>query len=310
MHTVARTSLCACLILVSLFDADCTQASRRDTRESITVDGRERTYDLHVPSSYDGSKSVPLVLVLHGRLGTGEGQERLGHMDKTSDEHGFIAVYPDGLDRSWADGRGSRPSDKKGVNDVRFLSELLATLESQYKIDRGRVYVTGMSNGGFMSARLACDLSGKLAAVAIVAASISSNTAAACNPGKPISVLILQGTADPLVPFEGGRLGKNGDRGEILSHGAAVQRFTAMNHCSSDPARKHIPDTTNDGTSVDIAIYSGCASGAEVRSYAILNGGHTWPGGVSYLPGLIIGKTSSNLNASETIWEFFATHSR
>src|SRR5215831_16964511 len=168
MHTVARTSLFAYLILVSLFDAGCIQVNARDTRESITVDGRERTYDLHVPGSYDGSKSVPLVLALHGRLGTGEGQERLGHMDKTSDEHGFIIVYPDGLDRSWADGRGSSPSDKKGVNDVRFLSEIVAKLESQYKIDRGRVYATGMSNGGFMSARLACDFSGKLAAVAIV----------------------------------------------------------------------------------------------------------------------------------------------
>jgi polyhydroxybutyrate depolymerase len=167
-----------------------------------------------------------------------------------------------------------------------------------------------MSNGGFMSARLACDFSGKLATVAIVAASISTNTAAACNPAKPISVLILQGTADPLVPFDGGLLGENGDRGEILSHGAAVVKFTALNRCLSDPARKHIPDEAKDGTSVDISIYSNCVSGAEVRSYAVINGGHTWPGGVPYLPGPIIGKTSGNLNASEAIWEFFSAHAR
>jgi polyhydroxybutyrate depolymerase len=296
--------------LVSLLGAGCTRADPRDTRESITIDGRERTYNLHLPSSYDDSKSVPLVVALHGRLGTGEGQERLGHMDRTSDEHGFIIVYPDGVDRSWADGRGSSPSDKNGVNDVKFLSELVAKLESQYKIDRSRVYATGMSNGGFMSARLACDLSDKLAAVAIVAASISTPTAAACHPAKTISVLILQGTNDPLVPFEGGLLGKNGDRGEILSHGAAVQKFTALNHCLSDPTRTYISDTANDGTSVDISIYSHCASGAEVRSYAIIGGGHTWPGGVPYLPRPLIGKTSRNLDASEAIWEFFSAHSR
>ena len=143
MNKVARTSLFASLILQSLFDAGCTRANPRDARESIIVEDRERTYNLHVPSSYEGSKSVPLVLALHGRLGTGEGQERLGHMDKTSDAHGFIIVYPNGLDRSWADGRGSSPSDKKGVDDVRFLSELVAKLESQYKIDRSRVYATG-----------------------------------------------------------------------------------------------------------------------------------------------------------------------
>ena len=288
----------------------CTRANPRDIRESITVDGRERTYNLHVPPSYNGSKPVPLVLALHGHLGTGEGQERLGHMDQTSDEHGFIIAYPDGLDRSWADGRGASPSDKNGVNDVKFLSGLIVRLERQYKIDPGRVYATGMSNGGFMSGRLACDLSDRIVAVGIVAASLSTSTAAACHPAKPVSVLIMQGTKDPLVPYDGGALGKNGDRGEVLSHDAAVRKFGAVNHCSDNASRKHIPDTANDGTSVDLFIYSGCSAGTEVHGYTINDGGHAWPGGVQYLPQMVIGKTSHNLNASETIWEFFSAHSR
>jgi polyhydroxybutyrate depolymerase len=311
MNTVVLARLFFFLTLTALFDAGCAaRANPGDLRESFPVDGRERSYELHVPPTYDGSKAVPLVMALHGRLGTGQGQERLGHMNKSSDQHGFLIVYPDGIDRSWADGRGSSPSDKTNVNDVKFLSELIARLASRYKIDRSRVYATGMSNGGFMSARLACDLSEKLAAVAIVGASISTTAAAACRPTNSISVLIMQGTSDPLVSFDGGPLGKNGHRGEILSHDAAVQKFASLNHCPAEPAGSHIPDTAHDGTAIDVSIYSCCASGSEVRSYAIVNGGHTWPGGIQYLPQSIIGKTSHNLEASETIWEFFAQHSR
>ncbi len=286
------------------------QTSARDAREAITVDGRERAYRLHVPPSYDGSKRVALVLALHGRLGNGEGQEHLSHFDKVSDEHGFIVVYPDGLDRSWADGRGATPSDKKGVDDVKFLSALINKLESEYKIDPGRVYATGMSNGGFMSGRLACELSDKITAVGIVAASLSTNTATVCKPAKPISVLIMQGTKDPLVPFQGGALGKNGDRGEILGHDAAAKKFAALNNCPAEPQRSHIPDSAADGTSIDIFTYTGCAAGTEVRGYTIEGGGHAWPDGVAYLPAAVIGKTSRNLDASETIWEFFAAHLR
>ena len=286
------------------------RANGRDASASISVGGHNRIYRLHVPPSYDGSKAVPLVLALHGRLGTGEGQERLGHLDKVSDEQDFIVVYPDGLDRSWADGRGATPSDKNNVDDVKFLSELINKLASEYKIDAGRVYAAGMSNGGFMSARLACSLADKIAAVGIVAASLSTNTAETCKPAIPVSVLIMQGTQDPLVPFQGGALGKNGDRGEVLSHAATVEKFAVLNRCSGTPQKKQITDDANDGTSIQILDYTGCAAGSEVRGYTIEGGGHAWPGGMQYLPAAMIGKTSHNLDASETIWEFFAAHSR
>jgi polyhydroxybutyrate depolymerase len=281
-----------------------------DTDGSITVDGLERTYLLHVPSGYDGSHALPLVLALHGRLGTGPGQERLSHLDKLSDARGFVAVYPDGLDRSWADGRGVTSSDKNGVNDVKFISELIAKLHGEYKIDPGRVYATGMSNGGFMSGRLACDLADKIVAVGIVAASVSTNTAANCKPAKPVSVLIMQGTKDPLVPFQGGAMGKNGDRGNILSHEATVEKFAQLDRCATPLRHTHTSDMAKDETSIDVVTYSNCAAEAEVRGYAIENGGHTWPGGLQYLPELIVGKTTRNMDGSETIWEFFAVHSR
>jgi polyhydroxybutyrate depolymerase len=286
------------------------RAGSSDPRGAIRVDGRERTYALPVPKSYVGTKTTPLVIALHGRLGTGEGQERLGHSDKSSEVHGFLVVYPDGLDRSWADGRGASPSDTKGVDDVKFLSELIDKISTEYKIDSAHVYATGMSNGGLMSGRLGCELSEKIAAVGIVGASLSPNVASRCHPEKPVSVLIVQGTKDPLVPFAGGPLRRNRSHGEALSHEAAVQKWVEINPCSKLPKRQHIPDGAGDGTSIEIAAYSGCAGGAQVAGYTVEDGGHTWPGGIQYLPSALIGKTSRNLDASETIWEFFVRQHR
>jgi polyhydroxybutyrate depolymerase len=286
------------------------RANSADAKGSIEVGGLNRTFALHLPAGYDGSKPVPLVLALHGRLGTGEGQAKLSHLDKVSDEHAFIVVYPDGVDRSWADGRGTSPAEKKSVNDVRFLSSLIDKLSQEYSIDTKRVYAIGMSNGGFMSGRLACELSPRIAAVAIVAASLSENLAATCHPKKPVSVMVIQGASDPLVPFTGGALGKNGDRGNVLSHATTIHKWTQIDKCTGEPAKGNIADGSGDGTSIDVRIFSHCDAGTEVRDYTVLNGGHTWPGGWPYLPEMLIGKTSKNMDASEAIWDFFSRHSR
>jgi polyhydroxybutyrate depolymerase len=280
-----------------------------DPREQIRVDGHQRSYDIHVPADYDPTKPLPLVLALHGRLGTGSSEERLAHFDKVSDDNGFLAVYPNGLDRSWADGRGGSgsPSDRNNIDDVKFLSALIDKIKSEYNIDATRIYAIGMSNGGFMSARLACELSDRIAAVAIVGASLSENVAANCHPAKPISVMIIQGTSDPIVPLAGGALGKD-TAGRILSHDASVQKFAELDHCNAEPRKHQIPDTAKDGTTVDVTAYESCANGTEVRGYVVNGGGHTWPGGVQYLPAAFIGKTTHNLDGSSAIWKFLSTH--
>jgi len=284
------------------------RGQRTDKQATLQVDVRSRTYTYHVPAGYDGSRAVPLVLALHGRLGQGSGEERLSHLDKVSDAHGFLVVYPDGLDRSWADGRGGTPSDRKGVDDVKFLSNLIDQLEREYRIDPTRIYATGMSNGGFMSGRVACELSGRVAAVAIVAASLSESVAANCHPEQPVSVLVLQGTDDPLVRLAGGPLGRNTAGGVVLSHDATVQKFADLDRCSSEPKKERIADQAGDGTTIDVATYSACAGGTEVRGYVVNGGGHAWPGGMQYFPASMIGKTSKNMDASEVIWEFFSRH--
>jgi len=286
------------------------RARSGDKRGSLRVDDRDRTYTLHVPSDYDGTHAVPLVLALHGRLGKGSGEEKLAHLDKVSEEHNFLVVYPDGVDRSWADGRGGTPADKKGVDDVKFLSSLVDKMAREYKVDDERIYAAGMSNGGFMSGRLACDLSNRIAAVGIVAASLSESVAANCRPRKPVSVLILQGTEDPLVPIQGGALERDAAGGVVLSHANAVQKFVQLNLCSTSPRKDHVADKAGDGTTIDIAIYTGCLAGSEVRSYVVNGGGHTWPDGMQYLPSAIIGKTTHNLDGSEVIWSFLSQHTR
>ena len=203
-RTVWVVVVVSAFVGIAAFSGFSAHGRRTAKQATLRVDGRERGYTYHLPTGYDGTRSVPLVLALHGRLGQGTGEERLSHFDKTSDEHGFIVVYPDGLDRSWADGRGGTPSDRKGVDDMKFLSDLIDKIEADYKVDTSRIYVAGMSNGGFMSGRLACQLSNRIAAVAIVAASLSENTATSCRPEFPVSVLVLQGAEDPLVPLAGG----------------------------------------------------------------------------------------------------------
>src|SRR5690242_5359319 len=138
-------------------------ATYGDHTGSMDIGGLTRSWQLHVPDKYNSQNPAPLLLALHGRLGDGKGMASLTHLSQVTDQYGFIVVYPDGYQRGWADGRGATAADQAGVDDVAFLSTLIATLSSTYVIDARRVYVTGISNGGFMAQRLGCDLSAKVA---------------------------------------------------------------------------------------------------------------------------------------------------
>ena len=300
--TVAVFLLLAVLVIV--------RRSFGNTASSITVDGHNRTYELHVPAAYKGDQAVPLVVALHGRGGTGHVIVGLTHFDSVADAHGFLVVYPDGLSASWADGRGATTSDTDGIDDIKFLSELIRKLARDYKIDSLRVFVTGYSNGGFMSQRVACELSSQVAAVGVVAATMGEITASHCHPERPVSVMLIQGTLDPLVPIQGGPMGPNGSRGMILSLQDAAKKWIGLDGCDSKPEIATLQDKAGDGTTIRREAFAGCKGGAEVIVYTLEGGGHTWPGGKAYLPESIIGKTSGNMDASEVLWEFFAKHSR
>lgn len=306
-HKLGRVTVAIFLVLLALSFA---RRSLGNSQGSITVDGHERTYEIHVPAAYKGDPAVPLVVALHGRGGTGHVIVGLTHFDNVADAHGFLVIYPDGLSASWADGRGATTSDTDGIDDIKFLSELIRKLTRDYKIDSLRVFVTGYSNGGFMSQRIACELSRQVAAVGVVAATMGEITASHCHPERPVSVMLIQGTQDPLVPFQGGPMGPNGSHGVILSLQESTKKWADLDACDSKPEVSTLADRAGDGTTIRRDVFSGCKGGAEVIAYTVEGGGHTWPGGKAYLPESVIGKTSGNMDASEVLWEFFSKHSQ
>lgn len=278
----------------------------RDQTVTVTVDGRSRTARVHLPNPLPDLKKVPLVLVFHGQLTDADGQQALSQFNHLANEKGFIAVYPAGYQRSWNDGRKDTPSNRDGVRDVRFVRALLDHLEQRYPVDRRQVFALGMSSGGFFTQRLGCVMPGRFAAVASVAAVLPRTTAKRCKPPVPLSVLIMMGTADPLVPYRGGSFG----RAKVLSAKASIKLWRDAATCKR-PRLRQLPDyAKQDGTRTRVVTADRCQAGVAVKLFTVQGGGHTWPGGRQYLPERDIGRTSRDFDAGRAIWAFFLTHRR
>lgn len=281
-----------------------------DYRESITVDGRSRTYLLHVPAGFRSSSRYPLVATFHGGGGSGDIIARHTGFSSVADREGFIGVFPDGISHNWNDGRGTTDAEKLGVDDVKFVRALLESLKTKLPIDASRIYASGLSNGGIFTERLACDMADVFAAVASDVGPIASNYVPNCKPAAPISVAAIQGDSDPLVPIQGGEEGWRihlGDGGLLESAANTMQFWAAKNSCPNPPAVSNLPPQVNDGTSVTETRYSGCRNSTEVRYYIVHGMGHVWPPN----PPQVLRKnnpTSRNIDATETFWSFFKTH--
>jgi len=265
---------------------------------NLTVDGNARSFIIYLPTGYNNAGKMPLIFVIHGGSGTPDGMINIANFKTISDRDKTVLVYPAGIQNNWNDGRPT-PPNQLGINDVSFFNQMCDYMIANYSVDGARIYATGISNGGFMS------LSSRIAAIAVDAATIEATSiASSCNPGRPVPVIYIHGTTDPLVPFTGGVM-TSGAGGTVLSHFQAVDKWVNINGCNTTPTITDLPDIANDGTTIKQRIYSGGTNGSEVVSYVILNGGHTWPQGYQYLPEAIIGKTSQDMNACEVIWAFF-----
>ncbi len=301
--------------IVLLLNSGWSEGIAGDSSGSILYGGLERTYRIHIPSGHDRTKPAPLVLLFHGGGGTGQGMENLtlGGFNRLADREGFIVVYPDGIEKHWNDGRGLQNyrAHRENIDDVGFISALIDDLKERWNIDLTRIYAAGISNGGQFSQRLACEHSHRISAIGVVATQLPEHFFSTCAPKRPVSVLMMPGTEDPLVPWEGGEIGFRRGRKfrRVLSVHESLRFWAKQNQCPGSPLITYEPDRDpNDGTRVRREAYVPCGHETEVVLYAVEGGGHTWPGGDQYLPARIIGKTSRDIDANEVIWDFFKRH--
>lgn len=307
-------ALFSLILMIHATSISCTRPHRQtDTTGKVSkfikVNGLKRSYHLYIPASYRNATAAPLVIALHGGGGTGKKVDKLFRLNSLADQYGFIAVYPDAVDHHWNDGRGVNKyrSQRENIDDVDFISEMIDAIGGNFSIDEKRVYVMGASNGAMMSFRLGCELAPKIRAIAPVIGSMPANLAAQCSPAKPVPVIMINGTDDSLVPWEGGYVHLFRKKlGKIISVQQTIDFWVDRNGCVLEPQISLMPDSDpGDGTRVKISDYRECKEEAAVILYEIQGGGHTWPGGYQYLPEFLIGKTSRDLDATKTIWNFF-----
>jgi len=278
---------------------------------TFSHDGLERQYILYQPSfKTEPSVARPLLLVLHGGGGTHRGMLRLTkrRFNELADRNGFFVVYPQGIDKSWNDGRPDKISGahRKGIDDVGFLRALIEDLIARYPINSKRIFVTGISNGGLMSYQLGCSLPDTIRAIAPVTAQIPAAIAPLCSSESAVSLAVFNGTADPLVPYNGGQITVfRRQRGAVLSTNETIRIWRRKNRCSPEAGVTELPDVAADGTRVTKIEYSGCKNESKVILYRIAGGGHTWPDGRQYLPVRRIGRTTRDINGCDEIWQFF-----
>ncbi|HKC05523.1 MAG TPA: PHB depolymerase family esterase [Methylomirabilota bacterium] len=283
-------------------------ADRATQIHTIEVGGLTRTYLLHVPPSLPAGP-VPLVLVFHGGGGNGIGTERLTRFSELADREGLLVAYPEGVGRNWYDGRefatGSR-AHRERIDDVGFVAAALDAIARAHAVDPRRIYATGISNGAVFSHYLAAHLSPRIAAIAPVVGGIADPPDAWLRPERPVSVLILQGTTDPLVPYRGGAIAFG--RGRIIDTEEAARRWARLDGTAPEPRSTVLPAPGKDHCGGLRLTYSGGRDGSEVVLVRLDGGGHTWPGGTQYLPEGLIGRVCRDFSATSIIWEFFRAH--
>ena len=286
-------------ILVLLFFVVFTFSSfaQQTINASITHDGIQRNYILYIPEIYDGDTAVPLILNFHGFGSNAAQQMFYGDFRDIADTEGFLLVHPEGTtfigNQFWNVGF---PGISSTIDDVGFTEALIDELATLYTIDLDRVYATGMSNGGFMSFLLACQLSEKIAAVASVTGSMTQDTFDDCNAQRPTPVLQIHGTEDDVVLYNGNTLS--------IPIPDVISYWVDHNNCDTTPTTTTLPDIDpSDGSTIEHSVYEDGDNGVTTEHMKVIGGGHTWPGSVLNTAG-----TNQDIDASMEIWLFFSRY--
>ena len=260
-----------------------------------------RTYWTYIPSGIQTNAAVPLLFVLHGSAGSGEDMIAITQhgFERIADKEKFVVVYPDALERRWNEQDGT-------ADDVGFLLAIADKLAAESLIDKKRIFIVGISNGGMMAQRMVCEHANRIAGIATVAGTLPEKLAKVCKPEQPVPVLLIHGTADPIVPWNGGPVAGFEEFGIVLSVRETVAVWMANNHCRGAAVTTTPADLDpQDGTRIRTERFTDCAAGAGLSLLIVEGGGHTWPGGFQYLPERFIGRTTREIDANQVIWDFF-----
>jgi polyhydroxybutyrate depolymerase len=276
-------------LLILPFCAFCQQT----INGSIMHDNMQRDYIIHIPSSYNINTPIPLVFCFHGYTSNASAIMTYTNFNYISDTAGFIVVYPQGTllqgSTHWNVGGWTTAST---VDDVGFSISLLDSVSNEYNIDDTRVYSTGMSNGGYMSFLLACQMSDKIAAIASVTGSMTPQTYNVCNPQHPTPILQIHGTNDQTVPYLG-------DPTWTESIDNVLQYWVDYNNCNTSATITAMPDINSfDGSTAEYIVYDGCDNSVTTEHFKIYGGDHDWPG--------VWG--NMDIHASAEVWKFFSQY--
>lgn len=300
------TCLATALLALHAFPQESAPTSRaadRPVLRKIQVGDLDREYLLYIPLRAPPDRPLAVVLAFHGGGSRARQMEGLTGFVALARREEFIVVYPEGVNRGWNDGRVAIDiALRRDVDDVAFVVAILDALAKERAIDRKRVFATGISNGAIFSHYLAGNAADRIAAIAPVVGGIAEPFDRRFQPSHPVSVLIIQGTLDPLVPYAGGSIGGGRGRGRIVSTDVAVRLWTGANGCTGAPVTRVFPDATpDDECRVTVTRFDGGTEGASVELMKLDGGGHTWPGGLQYLPRSVIGRTCQDIDATRVI---------
>ena len=290
-----------------------TQVRVTRTDETMTTaDGRTRSFRVVVPNNLPAHEPVPLLLALHGGIGSGNQFETTSGFDDLAAAHGFVVVYPDGIPiggssilasgQVWNGGACCGRAARERVDDVGFLTAVIDRVSADHRIDPDRVFAAGHSNGAIMAYRLACELSDRIAAIGVQAGTIETRD---CAPDHPVSVLAIHGTADTNIPIDGGR-GQGVSGATFSSPVAAVETFARLDRCASSTTV-----TAADNPDVTTETWPDGVDGTEVAFVRVAGATHAWMGHPSPRASTgLTGEPYQRFDSSAAIWDFLAAHPR
>ena len=299
-------------LIIILFIVTTKSQAQTNISDSLIHQGLQRKFIIHLPPDFTPQDSIPLIIVLHGGSGDAFSAQGFTRMNSVSNEFGFAVAYPEGIAESgiggftWADGRGT-PADDMGIDDVGFINKMVDNILSEYPILFKRVYLCGFSNGGFLTQKIACESNERFAAMASLGSTQDIILNATCNPERPIPTMIITGTNDPLVPYQGGPM--DGDVPDIVSSQDLIDFWRSNNNCRTIGDSLDLPNPIiDDSSTVTSFEFIDCDCNADIKHLRINGGGHTWPG--VELPDyeLIAGQTNEDIQASLELWKFFSQY--